>query len=173
MKKRLLILLASLLLLSISYYVLIYNHSIFLQKTFLDIDDSEVVSLVIFIGEKPYCFVKENHKWKSVRPYEKSADQWSFESFLKVLTMLPITQRISNNPDASELFGLGTPEIRIRITYGPDKKNTWVFLGNDNEAKTSTYAKIGGSNEIVLLEKVLKDDVMYIIEMIDAEDNDG
>jgi hypothetical protein len=142
-------------------------------KGFLNINPSEIGSLVIFFKEKSYGFVKKNHKWLLFEPYEKDIEPLSFERFLKDLTMLPVTQRISNNSDESEMFGLRPPEIRINITYGPGKKDIWVFLGKDNEAKTSTYAKIKESDEIVLLGKVLKEDVTQIIAMIDAEDNNG
>jgi len=49
----------------------------------------------------------------------------------------------------------------------------WCLLGDDNEAKTNTYAKKGGSDEIVLLGRLPKEDIFHIVDMIDTEDNDG
>ena len=173
MKTRVLLLFASLFILCATYYALHGNCKFFAPRGFLNINPSEIGSLVIFFEEKSYGFVKKNHKWLLFEPYEKNIDLQSFDRFLKDLAMLPVTQRISNNSDDSAMFGLRPPEIRINITYGPEKKDMWVFLGKDNEAKTSTYAKIKESDEIVLLGKVLKDDIAQIVAMIDAEDNNG
>ena len=116
--------------------------------------------------EKAYDFVRANDGWKLVGPKEHRVDQKSFEIFLRDLTMLPKTQTILKNPEDLSLFGLKDPEIRIRITYGSDKKSAYLLLGSDNEAKTSTYAKVEGSNEIVLLGIILKEDVKRIIDLV-------
>jgi Domain of unknown function (DUF4340) len=168
MKKRLLTLLSSLFLLCVIYYAQFYNCRFFLPKGFLNIDPSEIASLTIFFKEQPYGFVKENSKWKLAIPYEKDMEQRSVEVFLKDLCMLSVTQKISGNPGESEMFGLKRPEIRINVTYGSEKRKMSVLLGNENEAKTSTYAKIGESNEIVLLGRIVKEDVNYIINMVDS-----
>ena len=91
MKTRLLLLFASLFILYTTYYVSYGNSKFFVPKGFLNINPSDIGSLVIFIKEKSYGFVKENHEWKLVTPYAKGVDQRSFTFFLRNLTMMSIT----------------------------------------------------------------------------------
>ncbi|MBW2367001.1 MAG: DUF4340 domain-containing protein [Deltaproteobacteria bacterium] len=167
MKKRLLSLLLSLCFLGGVYYTLFYDTRYILPKGFLSIDPSEISSLVIYFKDQPYGFDKEDINWKLSSPYVKNIDQWSIENFLRNLCMIPVTRKISENVEGAEKFGLKRPEVRINLTYGSEKKNMSVMLGNDNESKTSTYAKRGGIAEIVLLGKVIKEDVINIIKRVD------
>jgi len=166
MRKRIIILVASLLVFLICYYAQTNNNMWFGPAGYLHIKPSEVSSVTIFFNEKTYGFVRENKGWKLLDAGVYGFDQKYFAIFLKDLCTLPKTQTISNNSEELGLFGLEVPEIRIKITYGTDKRRVCLFLGRDNEASTSTYAKVEGSNEIVLLGKILKESIGHIIERL-------
>lgn len=168
MKIRILLLLASMLLVCFCYYALIHENGFFASKGFLKIRASDVSSITVSLREKTYGFIKGNNGWKLVSPKEHRIDQKFFGMFLRNLTMIPKTQSIAKNPENLRLFGLEDPEIRIKITFGRDKTSTSLLLGNDNEPQTSTYAKIEGRDEVVLLGIILKEDLKRIIDMVDG-----
>ncbi len=58
------------------------------------------------------------------------------------------------------------PGIRIIITHGPENKKTCVLFGDYNAAGTSFYAKTESSKEILLLGRILKEDVLHIVHLL-------
>jgi hypothetical protein len=162
--KRVIILCLVLLAMATSYYFLVSNKAVTYEKGFLNSEQKLIKSLSIFKNEKQYCFVQENNIWYLTKPKKVYTDNAFFIRFVDELTQLPVTQIIVGRSENLETFGLDHPEIQIRITYNNDKNDDWLLLGNNNEASTSTYARLKGNEQVVLLGIILKQDVEHIIE---------
>jgi hypothetical protein len=168
MKKRLLALCVSFTLLGVIYYAQHNNINVLFSKRFLNINPGEIVFFTINWEGKSYSFARHNKKWKLEKPAAKSMEQRPVDYFLKDLCTLPLTQTISENSDEAAAYGLENPRIRIQMVYGSAIARIVVLLGCDNEAGTSIYAKKSDSAKIVLLGRIIKEDVAQLVHMIDS-----
>ncbi len=167
MKIRILILFSCILLIVSTHYALENNILFGGPKGFLNIDPLKMSSLAIHFQNQRYVFQKlKNGAWKLTGPKIKEDNQSFFAVFLKDLTTLSITQNLINNESGLDSYGLHDPEIKIIITHGSENKETCLLFGNDNAAGTSFYAKIESSNEVLLLGKILKEDVLRIVHLL-------
>lgn len=172
MKIRLLILFSCILLIVSTHYALEDNALFGGPKGFLTIDPLEISSFAIHFQDQKYVFKKqENGKWELMEPRTKKDAQSFFPAFVKDLTTLSITQTLINNESGLNSYGLHDPEIKIIITHGSENRKTCLLFGNDNAAGTSFYAKIENSKEILLLGKVLKEEVLHIVHLLGPKEN--
>ncbi len=172
MKIRLLILLSCILLIVSTHYALENNVLFGGPKAFLNIDPLKISSLAIHFQEQKYVFKKqENDKWELTEPRTKEDGQSFFSVFFEDLTTLSITQTLMNNESGLKSYGLHDPGIKIIITHGSENKKTCLLFGNDNVAGTSFYAKIENSKEVLLLGKILKEDVLHIAHLLGPKGN--
>jgi len=136
------------------------------MKGFLNATPEEISAISIFNREKEYSFLIKNDSWYLDKPINKNIENYLFKLFVRTLSQLPVTQIIQEHSENLEIFGLEHPEVQIKISYNNGRRDDCLLLGNENAANTSTYAKLKGSRQVVLLGIILKEDVRHILEKI-------
>jgi len=116
-----------------------------------DLDGSAIQQIDLTTGGKTVSAARTSDKdWKITAPRTLDADATELDSMAQSAAGIDRESVIETSAVDLARFGLQSPEISLKLKT-KDGKEYSILFGNSNPTGNSTYATVGGTNEVFLV----------------------
>jgi len=118
----------------------------------LSVTAANVTKLELQRGDQMFRFVRSDPVWNLELPLKAKADRVSIENILDDFCALKYDKMVEKDAKDLNRYGLGKPEIELRIyEKDPVKPSYAILIGTKNEMDSSSYARLSIGNEVVTI----------------------
>jgi hypothetical protein len=115
------------------------------NRTLFDFEASTARRVEILSSDGEMRLDKRGEEWFRTGTPERKAETAKVESFLNSVHALRVQQFVNDRPGQLAQYGLNSPWLRVKVTFGEDnKEETVVFARKDNRF----YAARQGENSV-------------------------
>ena len=116
-----------------------------------DIHGDDVVSLSVDRADGRLAFERSGEEWLMTEPASDRADAAAVNTLLHTALRAEIERTIETDADGLAQYGLDTPLAVVRFDTEADEDALVIDVGDFNLTKSHCYARLNGSDVVVLL----------------------